>query len=145
MANVYQLRLFCSFSDIIHHSWLIRDSHIFKVKVPVFFGFIIQSSMFVRVVISSIVPHPNIVTCSRKLKSRRKLSRIHDPLIRAIAYTVLKHDNWSISLGSWDSVHVKNITIFCCSCMFLKCESILFNNLLNVMFSVIKITRQHWS
>ena len=103
--------------------------------------------MLVWIVVTSIVAHPHIITSSSKLESWSEIWRIDYPLDGAIFNTMLKQDNWCILLSlSWDSMHIKNISITCNNLMVLKFESILFNDLLDIMLSVINIgSLKTWS
>jgi len=90
MTNVGNFLLPGLFCNEINLSWLIIDSHLLPVKIPILFLFFTKSCVCIRVVSTSVVSHPNIKASSRKLESWCKIWRINDPLNRAIFYSMLK-------------------------------------------------------
>jgi len=57
---------------------------------------------------------------------------------------MLKQNDWS-TMSTWDSMHVKNISIIGNDTVLFKLKSILFNDLLRVVLSIIKISLETWS
>jgi len=76
--------------NVVNERWLIIDTHLLEIEVPILFLSWRILHVLVRVEISTVVSKPHIVPCVCKDECRCKLWRVKNPLHRAIFDAMLQ-------------------------------------------------------
>ena len=139
MPDVSQLFLFGMAQDVINFCWQIVDAHLFLIKVPEFLVLGCVVDMLHRVIVAPVVAHPDVMALSREHESQGLVRRVDDPQHSTIPRAMLHQNRSSISRNP---VHGKDVPILCGYSVLLELETILSNDLLNRMESVIECRNQ---
>ena len=140
MANVGDRFLACFSEDVVDEGRLVVEAHLLEVEIPVLALAGCVGGVTLRVEVASVVTHPDVKASTLQDKSGCDVGGVEDPLHSAVLDSVLKEDYRSSRYDWLDSLKSIDIAINSCYIELLIFKAIFFNDLLDIVISVVEFS-----